>query len=359
MVYLTGEGLLGVEVRSTALLSLAILAPMAVLAVVYHVIQVGALAVYITIWMATSALLYDELRWRGVRSLGGEPPAPGGGRKSWLTPWWSIQMVDWNGKTLWFTSASPRRKLSITFDRGDAPLVERTLDSWSVRYSWRSPRTPPSLAKFSTLALLLFITGQVILVLAATLPFFPGEEQLYTTILNNTQNQIAGTTFIGEFRAIFLNNIQVALGGAIPFLGTLTYGVASYNTGRVVQVIALTHQPTPVPPYAILVSLYLLPHTWVEESAYPIATIAGVLALTKWRSVSPGDFSRRLNRGSTKFVLALGGAAVILVVAGFFEVLATYLSYGVVLLWVPLAVLYYWVARITRQRRASAPTSSP
>ena len=359
IVYLTGEGLLGAEIRSTALLLLAMLAPLAGLAAVYFEIQTGALAGYIAVWVALSTLLYDELRWRGVRSLGEEPPAPGGGRRSWLVPWPSIHMADWNGRTLWFASTNPRRKLSITLDRSDALFVERTLDSWGVRYSWRSPKLPPALTRFSTLVLLLFIAGQVILILAATLPFFPGEEQAYATILNNTQSQIAGTTFIGEFRAILLNNIQVALGGAIPFLGTFTYGVASYNTGRVVQAIAITHQPSPVPPYAILVSLYLLPHTWVEEFAYPIATIAGVFALTKWRSVSPRDFSRTLNRGSTKFVLALAGSVAVLAVAGLLEVLATYLKDGVILLWVPLAALYYLVARTLRRRQAGISIGSP
>jgi uncharacterized membrane protein SpoIIM required for sporulation len=267
-------------------------------------------------------------------------------------------MADWNGRTLWFTSRSPDRRLSITFDKDAAPLVEKTLASQGVRLSWRPPRLPPTLTRFWALVLLLFIIGQATLILAAVLPFFPGEEQTYITILNNTKSSIAGTTFIGEFQAIFVNNVQVALGGAIPFLGTLTYGIANYNTGRVVQVIALTNQPQ-VQPYAVLIGLYLLPHTWVEESAYPIATMAGIFALTRWRSVSPGKFARRLNRGSTKLVLALVGAAVILLAAGFIETLTTYLGYSAVALWVPLILLAYSWSRIRRQRRALHPTSSP
>jgi uncharacterized membrane protein SpoIIM required for sporulation len=259
-------------------------------------------------------------------------------------------MADWNGKTLWFTTGVLLRRLSVTFDQEDAPTVERTINSWGVRYSQRAPRLPQFLTRLPTLALFLFIASQIILILAATLPFFPGEEQLYTTVVNNTRSQVSGTTFLGEFRAIFLNNIQVALGGALPFLGTLSFGIASYNTGRAVQAIAIGAQ---VPPSLVLASLYLLPHAWIEESAYPIATASGLLAVTKWRSVSPVEFIRMLNWGSTKLALALGGVALILMAAGFFEVLVNYLGYGVIVLWVPLGIVCYLFAMRNRKQRHS------
>jgi uncharacterized membrane protein SpoIIM required for sporulation len=357
LTYLMPDGVRGVGLTSTALLFLAVLVPLFLFTAIYYVTQEGAFAIYLTLWVATSLLLYDELRWRGLRSLGPSPPSEGD-RRSWLTPWQSIRMADWNGRTLWFTSRNPDRRLSITFDKDAASLVEKTLGSKGVRYSWRSSRLPPVLSRFWTLVLLLFIIGQLTLILAAVLPFFPGEEQTYITILNNTKSSIAGTTFIGEFQAIFVNNVQVALGGAVPFLGTLTYGIANYNTGRVVQAIALTAQ-TPVQPYAVLVALYVLPHTWVEESAYPITTMAGIFALTKWRSVSPAEFMRWLNRGSAKLVLALVGSAAVLLVAGFIETLTTYLGYAAVGLWVPLIIIAYAWSRIRRRRRALQLASSP
>lgn len=356
LAYLTPEGIRGVGLGSTVLLLLAVLAPLPLLTAIYYLTQAGAFAVYLTLWVVAALLLYDELRWRGVRRLGEILPSEGG--RSWLVPWQSIRMADWNGRTLWFTSENPGRRLSVTFDRGDAPLVEKTLNSWGVRYTQRAPRLPSVLTRFWTLVLLLFIVGQVTLILAAVLPFFPGEEQAYITILNNTRSSIAGASFVGEFRAIFFNNLQVALGGAIPFLGTLTYGIANYNTGRVVQAIALTNQPQ-VQPYAVLVSLYILPHTWVEESAYPIATMAGIFALTKWRSTSPTEFARWPNRGSAKLVLALLGAAAILVAAGLIETLTTYIGYAAIALWVPLFILAYSWSRIRRRRRAVQAVSSP
>ena len=87
--------------------------------------------------------------------------------------------------------------------------------------------------------------------------------------------------------------------------------------------------------------------------------MAGIFALTKWCSVSPSEFARWPNRGSTKLILALAGAAAILFAAGFIETLTTYLGYAGVVLWVPLIVLAYSWSRIRRRRRALEPTSSP
>ena len=356
IVCLTRDGVQGVEIRSTPSLLLALFVPIPPLVAIYYSIQAGALAVYITAWIAASALLYDELRRQGLKGLEDVCRGPTGGRRSWSIPWRSVQMADWNGRTLWFASASPRRKLSVTFDRDDAPLVEGTLESQGVRYAWKAPRLPQALTRFSTLVLLLFVIGQVIMVLAATAPFFPGEEQAYATIYSNTQNQITGATFLGEFRDIFLNNVQVALGSALPFLGTLSYGLASYNTGRVIQIIAIKGQ---VPPAAVLVALYVLPHTWVEESAYPVATMAGILAFTKWRAVSPHEFSRRVNWGSTKLAIALGGAAAILVAAGFIETLTSYVGSDILALWAVFAILAYSVVRSRRRRRRAPPAGTP
>jgi uncharacterized membrane protein SpoIIM required for sporulation len=350
-VYLTPEGLQGAKFRSGGVLFLAPLLPIPLLAVTYLVIQGGALAVYATVWIALSLLIYDELRWRGFRSLEGHSPSnPQTGRASWFVPWRSLRMADWNGRTLWFTSLNPQRKASVTFDRSDAPLVERSLASWGVRYSFRPPRLPQILTRFSTLALVLFVVSQLILILAAVLPFFPGEEQVYTTILNSTKSQVSGATFTEAFKAIYTNNIQVAWGGMLPVLGQLSFGLASYNTGRVIQAIAMSdHYPSSV----VLVSLYLLPHTWVEESAYPIATVAGLMAITRWRSVSPSEFARRANWGSWKLAFAMGGVALILFAAGLIETAGLFLGADELLLWIPVGIAIYLMVTLTRARRRS------
>jgi len=353
IVYLTPEGLWGVALCSGGVLFLSPLLPVPLLVAVYLVIQEGALAVYAVVWIALSFLIYDALRWRGFRRLEGySPPAPQPGKTSWLVSWRSLRMVDWNGKTLWFTSVDPRRKMSVTFDRNDAPLVERSLASWGVHYSPKSPRLPQALGRLSTLALILFLVSQLILILAAVLPFFPGEYQMYNTILNSTRSQVSGATFTEAFKAIFVNNLQVAWGGMLPVLGQISFGVASYNTGRVIQVIAISDH---YPPSVVLVLLYLLPHTWVEESAYPIATAAGLLAVTRWRSVSPSEFTHRVNWGSWRLIIAMGGVALILVAAGLIETAGLYIGTGELLLWIPVGIVAFFMVTWTRARRRTTP----
>jgi len=261
-------------------------------------------------------------------------------------------MADWNGRTLRFTSTDPPRKMSVTFDRSDAPLIERSLTSWGVRYWWKRPTIPQTFTRFSTLALTLFVVGQLILILAAVLPFFPKEQQLYSTILGNTKSQVEGDTFIEAFKAIFLNNLQVAWGGMLPVLGQLSFGLANYNTGRVIQTIAISDN---YPPPVVLASLYLLPHTWVEESAYPIATVAGLLAVTRWRSVSPSEFAHRVNWGSWKLIFSMGGVALILIAAGLIETTGLYFGEGELLLWIPVGGVIYLTIALARARRHTTP----
>ncbi|HUK79996.1 MAG TPA: zinc ribbon domain-containing protein, partial [Nitrososphaerales archaeon] len=288
VVFLTSEGLSGTVFRSSSTTFLSAFIPLPLLVVAYLVIQEGAFAIYASAWIVLSLLIYDELRWRGFhRFEGNSSSGSQPGRSTWLVPWRSVRMADWNGRTLWFTSTNPLRKRSITFDHNDAPLVESSLASWGVRYEWKRPKLPHTLTSFPILVLILFVVGQFILILSAVLPFFHGEEQMYNTILGNAESQVAQDTFLEAFKAIVLNNLQVAWGGMLPVLGQLTFGLANYNTGRVIQVIAVSQN---YPPSLVLISLYLLPHTWVEESAYPIATVAGLLAITRWRSVSPSEF---------------------------------------------------------------------
>jgi len=194
------------------------------------------------------------------------------------------------------------------------------------------------------------LISQLILILAAVLPFFPGEAQMYNTILNSTRSQVSGATFTEAFKAIFVNNLQVAWGGMLPVLGQLSFGVASYNTGRVIQVIAISDH---YPPSVVLVLLYLFPHTWVEESAYPIATAAGLLAVTRWRSVSPSEFTHRINWGSWRLIFAMGGVALILVAAGLIETAGLYIGTGELLLWIPVGVVVFFMVTWTRARKRS------
>jgi hypothetical protein len=115
-----------------------------------------------------------------------------------------------------------------------------------------------------------------------------------------------------------------------------------------------------VPSAVVLVSLYILPHTWLEELSYPMAAVAGLLAVSTWRSVAPEEFIQWRGRGSSKFLLAMGGVSVTLTVAGVLEVLVAYLSLDVLVFWVPIGLGLYLATKWTRRRSRDGPsTGSP
>lgn len=356
LVYMTREGLTGVRISSEAWMVAVIAAPLPLLAAFWYTTGWGSLATYITLWLVSGGLLFDWLKWRGLRKIGGRGERAEE-RSSWRVSLASLRGVDWNGKTLWFSRPERPRKVSITFDRKNAPRVESNLRSQGVNYSWRPPRLPSRLTGFWSLVVLVFVASQVVMFMAATLPFFPGEQQVYTTVLNSTRSQVVNATMVDQFRVIYFNNLQVAWGSMVPGLGAISFAAASYNTGRVIQVIALSDTATlhqSVSPALVYLSLFFYPHSWVEEASYPIAVVAGVLGITRWRSVSPEAFARFANRGSTRLALALVGVALSLMVAGALEVSEPALGFssGAFLLWVPVLV-GGWVLYVAYKRRAA------
>jgi uncharacterized membrane protein SpoIIM required for sporulation len=350
--YVTRDGLRGVRVLPPLTIALCALLPLPVLAVLGVVFQLDSAAIYIVVWLVLVVLLYDEMKWRRLRKLEGlAPEEMTTARKTWMIAWRSIWKASWDGGTL--TASSPDRlRTAITFDDANSATVEGSLAVWGVPLRRKQAgRTARIFRSFLALVVILFVISQGILISAAVLPFFPGEEQVYTSALNHIQGNLTNTSLLQQFELIFSNNLQVATVNMLPGLGALTFGAASYNTGRIIQVIGL-HQR--VPAILVVLSLYLYPHSWVEELSYPAATAAGIMLITSWRRLSPERFSRRANRGSVKFALALGGVAVQLTVAGFLEVVEPGLGVYVLLLWIPVAagaILFVAWRQRTRSRR--------
>jgi len=352
--HLTQEGLFGVRILSPLAITFCVLLPLPLLAIIGFALQPDSDAVYLVGWLVTSALLYDEVKWRRFRKLRDRTIEHLATTKFWMLRWHSIKRANWDGSTL-TTSTPDRLKTTITFDSVDSATVEGTLSAWGVPLR-RKPMGRPSriLGSFLALVLVTFVASQAILIAAAVLPFFPGEEQVYSSALHQLEGNLTRTTLVQQFELIYRNNLQVATANMLPGLGTLTLGAASYNTGRVIQVIGLNQH---VPPILVVLSLYLYPHSWVEELSYPITTSAGIMLLTRWRRVSPRSLGHRVDRGSVKFALALGGVALQLTVAGFFEVVEPGLGIYTLLLWVPVAIAVILI--IMRMRQSKPTAASP
>jgi hypothetical protein len=255
-------------------------------------------------------------------------------------PWSSIQSMRIKGNKLSFRSVSGW--FSTTIDRTDADRLGQKASSVLGGSFTKIPEEPPRFsptAKFFLITAAIFLITEGITFSASLTPFFAGEQSSYTNVYNNVKSGL-GTTFFQQWTAIFANNVDVALESFVPALGSLVLGVASYNTGRIIQVIAIQSTATlgiNIPPSAILLSLYILPHSWVEEVSYPLAGALGFYMFT-WRHQSYSEFSSWKTRASTKVTIGFAFVALVLAIAAVLEVVEGYLQLGALLLWVPVVL---------------------
>jgi hypothetical protein len=255
-------------------------------------------------------------------------------------PWSSIQSMRIKGKRLSFRTVSGW--FSATIDRADASRLGQKAASMLggnfAEVSEDPPRFSP-ITKFFLLTAAIFILTEGITIAASLTPFFAGEQGRYTSFYNNVESGL-GTTLYQQWITIFLNNVEVALTSFVPAYGSIILGFASYNTGRIVQVIAIHYSTTlhyNVSPSAILVALYILPHSWVEEVSYPLAGALGFYMFT-WRHQSYAEFSSWKTRASTKVAMGFVFIALILAFAALLEVVEGALQIGALLLWVPVVL---------------------
>ena len=261
------------------------------------------------------------------------------------TPWESISFMSVKGKTLRMEAGGKGHTLAI--EASDVPaLSAKVASTLGAKFDVLPERKLLSgTMKFLILALSLFVLTQVVLVAASVAPFFPGEEARYTVVVNSTRASFSGAPIVVQFGQIFLNNVQVALLSLVPGYGSLLLTLASYNTGRVIQVIAL--QDAVSPPYVLAV-LYVLPHSWVEEMSYPLADALGIYALLEWRRMTYKDFSIWWKRER----LSLGFAAIagMLAVAATLEVAEPQMGFFALFLWVPVFLVGAYILGRLRPR---------
>jgi len=173
------------------------------------------------------------------------------------------------------------------------------------------------------------------LFVVTSLPFLPGENVAF----QQQQQQIRltlGTTPFVEFIGIFSNNLHVALLAFVPYWGALSEASATYNTARLAQVIAASDSRSP---QSLILALLLLPHTWVELSAYAVAVAEGVHLALLWTPY--GQPSRRVRTTPVidQFAVLLAVVAGMLVLAAALEVTEPLMADPYVLWLVVAAIL--------------------
>ncbi len=335
--FVTSDGLLKVRIRSEVFVILVGLMAVPVALILGLSFLATSPFFYAMVWFLVAAPVYDEFKWGRLKAIGGLSIDELAGRKgSALIPWSYISRAQLRGKSLSIFS-KPNTRTSVRFDQSDVPFLERSLASrLGDRFRSIAPRRMPAvMSSLPRLVLVLFIASQVVFGLAAVLPFFPGEEQVYAAALASLRQGVTNAPLIQAYKEIYLNNAQLAVGTGFPGFGLFTLFASSYNTGRVLQVIAIQAN---VPAPLVIFNLFLYPHTWLEESSYAIASGAGVYFLANWNAGSITEMSDRMKRSSVRLSLCFVAVALLLGLADLFEVAEPPLGAAALLLWIPLGI---------------------
>jgi len=307
------------------------------------------------VWLLVSYPFYDELRYRKLSKLEGarldEIEATRGSR---TIAWDSITRAVLGGRTLSVYRGGrrlqARLKLLVEDDKRQAAILtlESNLGGRLVR-----PKTHRTLAyvlRPGPLVAIIFLISQAILVTAAVAPFFSGEQELYTTLWNSQRQTFQEASLFSQYLSIFSNNLGVALSGTVPAFGQFFLLVASYNTGRVIQVISIQAS---LPPQDVVTILYLSPHSFLEELSYPLFSVLWIYYWSRGDRYTIHELAIRRRRNSVKVLVILAEFTLLLAVAALFEVAEPLLGLGGLLLWIPVGAGAVYLFRRSRMHRSS------
>jgi uncharacterized membrane protein SpoIIM required for sporulation len=355
--YLGESGILGRRILSTPLFLLVVggTLPIAVVLWLYlgHAPSTGALAA----WLLVLLPILDELRFQGFRKLEGSPPDQFAKlRGGSVIGWTAISKVVLAPNYLAVFSGKRTHRVGVRLSNSGPITIRQVLSSrLGSRFTESPGRKHASfLGRLSVVVLLLFVVSEAILIAASVAPFFPGEQQAYTGQLGPIQQQISQATLLQQFWDIFSNNLIVALGVLFPGLGLFTLSGAAYNTGRIIEVIAIQSN---VPPALIDFSLFTFPHTWIEELSYPLACALGLYYAGIWGGASLQELANRWKRRSTRLLIGFAGVVVMLAIAGAFEVIEPLFGLFSLALWIPVIAAGLYLLRRRRNQSSSIRTT--
>jgi uncharacterized membrane protein SpoIIM required for sporulation len=199
------------------------------------------------------------------------------------------------------------------------------------------------------LATLAFFLELVVFFLITVSPMSSSQAQTLATQGNQLVSSVRQEPYINTIFEIFTNNFRIASIELVPVLGWLIFGSSTYLTARIIEAFALANPP-PLPGPAVMFSLLLLPHSWIELPAYAVATMQSILLVY---SIFKRRFKFELAR--TLFVWLL--LAVELFIAAVFEATEINLeSYGALPLvtWLPFFALFGLAYVLIRRYRHSS-----
>ncbi|MEM3185171.1 MAG: stage II sporulation protein M [Conexivisphaerales archaeon] len=151
-------------------------------------------------------------------------------------------------------------------------------------------------------------------------------------------------TLLGKATLIFSHNLLIAGIEFIPGIGWALFALSTYETARVVQAIALTSSSSAshINAQVLFLSLFILPHSWLELPAYAIAIMESFYLVYAIRSHS---VTSEVNRAILVFIFV----AVELFVAAIFEAAELIMPVYALAYWLP-ALLVFFLAAVAIKR---------
>ena len=182
-----------------------------------------------------------------------------------------------------------------------------------------------AITEFASRGLLLYVALFLIEValffVVANLPFFPGEQSLYTSQSNQISNEFQGASLFTQFWGIFTNNLRIALLEMIPdSVPRCSDSLCTRRPGYL-EVTAISDNVSPL--LVLIVLLLLFPHSWIELPAYAVATGEGVYllyAILRWlRGKGGGRSAANFGAEGWQFLINLIIVTVMLLLAALFR----------------------------------------
>ncbi len=187
-----------------------------------------------------------------------------------------------------------------------------------------------------TLFLALFLAEIFVFFVLPSLPFLSGEQDFYNQGAKQVGELLTGKSFIGQAADIYSHNVKVGLVELIPGVGPFIFGISLYGTARVTQAIAITQG---LPSSLLVLSLFILPHSWIELPAYAIATGESLLLLYSLLRWLLKDERWRLRMEMEQLLLVILVITLTLFVAALFEVTEIQVGLEGLLLWGPFGLI--------------------
>ncbi len=206
------------------------------------------------------------------------------------------------------------------------------------------------------IVLLAFVIELGLFFYVSSLHMSAASVQYYSQQGDNVSAMVRQMSLPFKVTEIFLNNFRIALFEFVPLFGWLIFGESVYVTARIIEAFALANNP-PLPGAAVMISLLLLPHSWLELPAYSLAVTQSFFLILYLAT-------RRPAKALNTTLVALIFTAVELLVAAIFESVEIQLEYSSTLpflTWIPFFGLlfgfYAFVKRLSKSRGQESQVS--